>query len=141
MDKVYIDTNTFLDALLDRNSRNGINLGTPAMRIFSQAKHGGFKIIVSNWTLQQPGKHIETEKVKELFSDIGEEQIIRCICTEEQKEKAKSPTQWRTKETQKFISPLQAPLQVLRCRNQISRLVFPSSDTAYPHFSFLQSGS
>ncbi|MFB6158698.1 MAG: type II toxin-antitoxin system VapC family toxin [Candidatus Nanohalobium sp.] len=95
MEKVYVDTNIFLDALKDRTSRNGRDLGTPAMSVFSQAKHGRFKIIVSDWTLQELGKHIETEKVKELFSDIGEEQIIRCSYSEEQKKKAKdSSNHW-----------------------------------------------
>lgn len=89
MDKIYVDTNIFLDALLDRDSEWGRDLGTPAMSVFSQAKHGQFKIIVSDWTLQELGKHIDKEKVRELFSKIGEEQIIHCSYTKEQKRKAK----------------------------------------------------
>jgi len=95
MDKLYVDTNIFLDALKDRTSRNGRDLGTPSMSIFSQAKHGRFKIIVSDWTLQELGKHIGKEEVKELLSNIGEDSIIRCSFTEEQKQKAKeSSNHW-----------------------------------------------
>lgn len=89
MDKIYVDTNIFLDALLDRRSKNGRDLGTPAMSVFSQAKHGRFKIIVSDWTLEELKANIETGKVKELLQDL-EEQLIRCSYTEEQKKKAKN---------------------------------------------------
>lgn len=89
MDKIYVDTNIFLDALLDRTSKQGRDLGTPAMSVFSEAKYGRFKIVLSDWTLQELGKHIDKEKVKELLSKIGEDQIIRCSYTEEQKQKAK----------------------------------------------------
>lgn len=59
------------------------------MSIFSQAKHGKFKIIVSDWTLQELRTHIDTEKVKELLSNIGEAQVIRCSYTDDQKQKSK----------------------------------------------------
>lgn len=96
MDRIYVDTNIFLDALLDRNNKWGGDLGTPAMSVFSQAKHGRFKIVLSDWTLQELGKHIDKEKVKELLSKIGEDQIIRCSYTEEQKQKAKeSSNHWQ----------------------------------------------
>ncbi len=88
MEKVYVDTNIFLDALLDRKSKHGRDLGTPAMSVFSQAKYGRFKIIVSKWTLEELYKHIETEKVKKLFQEL-DGQIIHCTYTEDQKQKAK----------------------------------------------------
>jgi predicted nucleic acid-binding protein len=95
VDKIYVDTNIFMDALLDRDSKWGRDLGTPAMSVFSQAKHGQFKVIVSDWTLQELGKHVDNEDVKELLSEVGEDQIIRCSYTEEQKQKAKeSSNHW-----------------------------------------------
>lgn len=89
MDKIYVDTNIFLDALLDRDNKWGRDLGTPAMSVFSQAKHGKFEVIISDWTLRELGKYIDKEKVRELLSKIGEDQIVRCSYTEEQKQKAK----------------------------------------------------
>jgi predicted nucleic acid-binding protein len=83
-----VDTNIFMDALLDRDSKWGRDLGTPAMSVFSQAKHGQFKIIVSDWTLQELSKHIDKDDVKELLSEVGKKQIIRCSYTKEQKQKA-----------------------------------------------------
>jgi predicted nucleic acid-binding protein len=90
-----VDTNIFMDALLDRDSKWGRDLGTPAMSVFSQAKHGQFKVIVSDWTLQELGKHVDKEDVKELLSEVGKDQIVRCSYTEEQKQKAKeSSNHW-----------------------------------------------
>jgi len=89
VDKVYVDTNIFLDALMDRESKHGRDLGTPAMSVFSQAKYGRFEIIVSDWTLEELTNHIEKSPVKELFSEIGNDNIIHCSYSSEQKEKAK----------------------------------------------------
>lgn len=88
MEKIYVDTNIFLDALEDRTSETGRDLGTPAMSIFSRAKCGQFNIIVSDWTLEELYLHIDKEPVKELLSEI-KENIIRCGYTEEQKKRAK----------------------------------------------------
>lgn len=88
MDKIYADTNVFLDALLDRSSKRGRDLGTPAMSIFSQVIHGRFRIIVSEWTLEELYRNIEEKKVKELLDRLGE-QVILCEYTEKQKKKAK----------------------------------------------------
>ncbi len=95
LEKVYIDTNIFLDALEDRKSKGGRDFGTPAMSIFSQAAHGRFKIIVSDWTLEELYKHADHEAVKELLSKM-EGQIIRCEYTEEQKKEAQqSAKHWQ----------------------------------------------
>lgn len=88
MDKIYVDTNIFLDALQDRTSKTGRDLGTPAMSVFSQAKHGRFKIIVSDWTLEELYKHADKEAAKKLLSEL-KGQIIRCSYSEEQKQEAK----------------------------------------------------
>lgn len=78
MDLVYVDTCVFLDALLERESRSGRDLGTPAMSLFSRSATCQFRIIVSDWTLEELYKNIEVdEKVEEFFSDI-EHKIERC---------------------------------------------------------------
>lgn len=87
MEKIYVDTNIFLDAIEDRDGGTR-DLGTPAMSIFSQAAHGRFKIIVSDWTLKELYEYADREEVKELLSKLGD-QMIRCGYTQEQKKKAK----------------------------------------------------
>lgn len=88
MDKIYVDTNIFLDAIEDRKSRNGRDLGTPAKSLFSKAQYGQFQIIVSDWTLEELYKKADKEEVKKILSNI-KENIIRCGYTEEQKKEAK----------------------------------------------------
>ena len=88
MKKIYVDTNIFLDALLDRNSKRGRDLGTPAMSVFSQAKAGRFKIIVSDWTLEELKKNIEVDEAKDLLSNM-KDQVIQCSYTKKQKQEAK----------------------------------------------------
>lgn len=87
MEKIYVDSNVFVDAIEDRDGKVR-DLGTPAMSVFSQAAHGRFKIIVSDWALEELYKHAYHEAVKDLLSKLGN-QMIRCKYTEEQKKKAK----------------------------------------------------
>lgn len=88
MDKFYVDTNVFLDAIENRSSRYGMNWGKNAKNIFSLAEYGHFKVIVSDWTLEELYKKADRKEVKKILENVGEN-IIRCGYTEEQKEKAK----------------------------------------------------
>lgn len=88
MDKVYVDTNIFLDAIRDRTSKTGRDLGTPAKSVFSQAQYGRFQIIVSDWTLEELYKNAKKKPVKQILSNI-EENMIHCGYTEEQMQEAK----------------------------------------------------
>lgn len=87
MQRLYIDTNIFIDALEDRSSRFGRDLGTEAMNIFSQARYGQYELVISEWTLEELYKHVEKEKVKELLSEI--DNIEFCEYTKEQEKQAK----------------------------------------------------
>lgn len=89
MEKIYVDTNIFLDALLDRKSSSGRDLGTPAMSIFSQADACRFTIILSDWTLEELYCQIDEDSVKSFFSDL-EHKIIHCEYTEAEKKEAKA---------------------------------------------------
>jgi predicted nucleic acid-binding protein len=86
MQKLYIDTNIFIDALRDRGSSYGRDSGTQAMSIFSQARHGRYELVISEWTLEELYKHVDEEKVEELLEGIDD--IEFCEYTEEQKKQA-----------------------------------------------------
>lgn len=75
---VYVDTNIVLDAVLDRESIAGRDLGTPAMSLFSRAAMCQFDIVVSEWMLQELYRQIEPEPAKALFTTLGEnDKIVR----------------------------------------------------------------
>lgn len=84
-----MDTNVYIDALEDRRSKRGRDLGTPAMSLFSQVQAGKAEIIVSDWVLEELYANTDTEAAKELLSRL-KPQIIRCGYTEEQKKEAKA---------------------------------------------------
>ncbi|MFB6191151.1 MAG: type II toxin-antitoxin system VapC family toxin [Candidatus Nanohaloarchaea archaeon] len=88
MEKVYVDTNIFLDAIEDRTSTEGRDLGTPAKSFFSKAQYGQFKVIVSDWTLEELYTKANRDEVKKILSNI-EENMLRCGYSEEQKKEAK----------------------------------------------------
>ena len=88
MERVYVDTCIFLDALLDRNNKSGRDLGTPAMNLFSRSAACQFEIIVSSWTLKELYKNVEKEKVRELLSNINHK-IDYCEYSEEDVNKSK----------------------------------------------------
>ena len=88
MERVYVDTCVFMDAILDRDSRSSRDLGTPAKSLFSQSAACQFRIIVSEWTLKELYKNIHEEEAKELFSKISHK-IDYCEFSEKDVEQAK----------------------------------------------------
>lgn len=69
---VYIDTNVVLDAVLDRESVVGRDLGTPAMSLFSRAAMCQFDVVVSEWMLEELYQRIDPEPAAELFAALQE---------------------------------------------------------------------
>lgn len=88
MERIYVDTNIFLDAIEDRSGRNGRDWGTAAKSLFSKAQYGQFQVIVSDWTLEELYKKADHEEVKKILSNMGDN-LIRCEYTEKQKKRAK----------------------------------------------------
>lgn len=89
MNLIYIDTNVVIDALEDRNSSAGRDLGTSAMSVFSQALACRFDIVISKWMLEELKDHVEPKEVRGFFKEFREEdKVVTQSYTQKDKEKA-----------------------------------------------------
>lgn len=70
MNIAYLDTNIYLDFLLDRTGRTGRNLGDCAAGIFTKAMRGEIKIAISDWNLKELGGRLEMNQLTALFTLI-----------------------------------------------------------------------
>ena len=65
--KLYIDTNIFLDYLLERKNVNGVDISVPAQKVFYRAIKCEFFIVLSDHTAIELNNNIGLEKLRMLF--------------------------------------------------------------------------
>lgn len=85
---VYLDTNIYLDYLLDRPNLNGKNRGDVAFTVFNRALLCEFKIVISSWTLAELKKYIKGSSIQMLLSTL-KRKLIKVEHTTDDIEKAK----------------------------------------------------
>ncbi|MFW5705230.1 MAG: type II toxin-antitoxin system VapC family toxin [Nanoarchaeota archaeon] len=85
--KLYLDTNIFLDAILDRKNLSNRDLSNSANSLFLQAISCKHHIIISSWTLKELSNHITPNRG--IFS-LLKPKIIKVIHDEEDLIKAKN---------------------------------------------------
>ncbi len=74
--KLYIDTNIFLDYLLERKNLEGNDISKYAQRLFYRAISCEFFIVYSDHTAFELNKFIEGEKIKMLFTCLKKKTIM-----------------------------------------------------------------
>ena len=80
--KLYIDTNIFLDYLLERKNLNGKDISLPAQRLFYRAMSCEFFIIVSDHTANELNKNLNIEKAR-MRIEFLKKKIVMVYTTEE----------------------------------------------------------
>ena len=65
--KIYVDTNVYLDYLLDRKNRNGKDLSRSAFDVFKRAVACEFYIILSYHLLNELHAHIKESDTRMLL--------------------------------------------------------------------------
>lgn len=75
--KVYLDTNIYLDYLLDRRGRTGRRLGDMAERVFRRIFSGEVRLVISDWVKMELQNHIEGNNVKVMFALMKNIEEIR----------------------------------------------------------------
>lgn len=73
--KLYIDTNIFLDYLLERKNLNGEDISLPAQKLFYRAMSCEFFIIYSDHTATELAKQIDLTKTTFLFEALNKKLI------------------------------------------------------------------
>ena len=65
--KLYVDTNIFLDYLLERKNLDGKDISVPAQRLFYRAMRCEFFIVISDHTAEELNRNLDLEKATMLL--------------------------------------------------------------------------
>ena len=65
---LYVDTNVYLDYLLERENRAGDDLSNVAFQLFKRAADCEFRIVLSDAVLLELRSHIEPHKTTSFFT-------------------------------------------------------------------------
>jgi len=87
--KIYVDTNIYLDFLLERKNLEERDLSEYSYNVFERTISCEFTIVVSDKILSELRKHLDPGKASALFKLI-KGKIIKIIATDEDIEKAKN---------------------------------------------------
>ena len=94
--QLYVDTNIFLDFLLDRSNKLGNNIGNPASKFFFRAISCEFHIIFSDFTAQELLKQIRPEETTAMFVFLKKKTIlVRHTLKEEEEARQLKPGHWQ----------------------------------------------
>lgn len=87
-DKIYVDTNVYVDFVTNRSNEYGRPLGPDAEKVFLKVQRGHYRLIVSTWVLEEMRQYVKPEETTMLF-EMLKDSIIKVSFTEEEKEEAK----------------------------------------------------
>ena len=88
MVRIYLDTNIYLDFLLNRENLFGTNIGDKAYVLLKRIISCEFDLVVSSWNLVELKRKIDFGELKPLFA-ILKKKIVKVYHTKEDIEKAK----------------------------------------------------
>ena len=80
---IYVDTNIYLDFLLDRHNEYGKYLGDDAFSIFNRAVHCEFTIVISYTVLDGLFRNYPSEKTMLLFAFL-KKKLVKVIASNEE---------------------------------------------------------
>ena len=87
--KLYVDSNVYLDFLLDRKNKQHKDLSEHAYVLFKRASSCEFKIVLSDHVLREVDKHMNLSETTSFFK-LLEKKIIRVEIKKSDIVKAKS---------------------------------------------------
>ena len=86
--KLYVDTNIFLDCLLERKNKEGKDISSPAQKLFYRAINCEFFIVISDHTATEINKNLDLQKAQMLL-ELLKKKIVNIYKTHEDIEMAK----------------------------------------------------
>lgn len=88
--KIYLDTNIYLDYLLERKNIFNIDMSEKAFSVFHRTFLCEFEIVLSDWTSQELLKTIEPEKFLMLINILKAKKKLHLVkCSDNDREYAK----------------------------------------------------
>lgn len=89
MPRIYVDTNVYLDLLTpDRRDRLR-NLADCASFAFDQVKSRQYKLVISDWVIEEFKKHADEKIITDFLDHFVKEQIIKVVRMKEDEQEAK----------------------------------------------------
>ncbi|PIN87852.1 hypothetical protein COV12_01725 [Candidatus Woesearchaeota archaeon CG10_big_fil_rev_8_21_14_0_10_32_24] len=88
MCKIYVDTNVYMDLFGGRKDRFR-DLAQFAANLFYRVREGEFKLVVSDWVIEEFSKHMDPKLINELLNDLTENQLRRITKTSQDKKEAR----------------------------------------------------
>jgi predicted nucleic acid-binding protein len=88
MCKIYVDTCVYRDLFEGRKDKFR-DLAEFAIFTFNQVREGKYKLVVSDWVLDEFKKHCDKKKINEFLEGFEKDQIIKIIRTPEDKKRAR----------------------------------------------------
>ena len=85
--KLYVDTNIFLDFLLERKNLAGEDISKPAQKLFFRAIKCEFFIVLSNHTGSELNKNLDIEKAR-MMLEFLKKKIVMIYQTQEDVDEA-----------------------------------------------------
>ncbi|RJQ21873.1 PIN domain-containing protein [Candidatus Woesearchaeota archaeon] len=78
MDKIYVDTNVYIDLFEGRKDRFR-DLGEFALNVFRKIREGEYSLVISDWVIEEFKKYRSEEEINRLVSDLKKEQVITIL--------------------------------------------------------------
>jgi predicted nucleic acid-binding protein len=89
MCRIYCDTNIYIDLFEGRTDRFR-DLGEFALSVFRQVRDKKYKLVISDWLLQELTKYNHDKNFKELLATFEKDHILKIETTKEDKDKARA---------------------------------------------------
>ena len=93
-DKIYVDTNIYVDFVTNRTNENDQPLGPAALRVFIKVQKGEYKLILSTWVLKELLRWTKPEDTKMLFEMLKDNTITVSYSQEEENKAKGMSTHW-----------------------------------------------
>jgi len=84
--KLYVDTNIFLDYLLERKNKQGKDISAPAQKLFHRAISCEFFIVFSEHTATELANNIDLTKTTFLFETLKKKLVAIGVTKEDKKQ-------------------------------------------------------
>lgn len=88
MDRIYVDTCVYLDVFEERKARFR-DLDEFALNTFRQVRDKKYKLVISDWVIEELKKRSNWEKIKTFLQGFEKDEILRVECSKEDKKEAR----------------------------------------------------
>ena len=87
--RIYCDTCVYRDLLEEGRRNKWLDFGELALSVFVEVRNKKYKLVVSDWVIDEFSKYKDKEKLLEFIDSFEQDSIIRIETTTEDKREAR----------------------------------------------------